>query len=154
MIEVENGDKKFTERVVAAALREFGIKKSDVTVSVFFVSAEKIRELNRETRNVDRVTDVLSFQQLEEVLPFNKRNFHDYDKNEDGSVFLGEIFVCPERAMEQAEEYGHSYARETGFLLCHGVLHLLGFDHMTEEDAEIMNGYSEKILQKLKLRRD
>ena len=108
--------------------------KYDCEVSVTFTDNESIRELNREYRDIDRPTDVLSFPM---------------DDEGDDSV-LGDIVISLERAMEQAEEYGHSLAREISFLTVHSCLHLLGYDHETgEEDEKEMFGKQEEILNKL-----
>ena len=106
----------------------------DCEVSVTFTDNESIRELNREYRDIDRATDVLSFPM---------------DDEGDNSV-LGDIVISLERAKEQAEEYGHSLSREISFLTVHSVLHLLGYDHETvEEDEKEMFAKQEDILNKL-----
>ena len=89
-------------------------------ISVTFVSLEEIHELNREYRQVDSPTDVLSFPQ-----------FDDLDElPEEGEIMLGDVVICSDRAKEQAEEFGHSFEREIIYLFVHSVLHLLGYDHM------------------------
>ena len=113
-------------------------------IDVSLVGDEEIHEINRDYRSVDRVTDVISFA------------FND-DKSEEGIIadpeiphMLGEIFICVPRALDQAKEIGNSSDREMKFLFCHGLLHLLGYDHMKEEDAKIMFPLQDKILDAVK----
>ena len=110
-------------------------KVKNATFSIVFVGNEKIQEINRNYRNIDKVTDVISFafEDNEEIVYNNLR-------------FLGEIFICIPKMIEQAEEYGHSEIRELAFLTVHGLLHLLGYDHMEKNDEEIMFKLQEVIL--------
>lgn len=130
---------------------------SDVSLSaeVIFTDEEEIRKLNAETRSVDAVTDVLSFPALDGIKgkKIKKSNF-PYDADDEGGLFIGSIAVCVKRAKEQAEEYGHGYDRELYYLVAHGILHLLGYDHMVEEDKLEMRLKEEKVLKKLNLTRD
>ena len=132
------------ERACYATLSQQDIFTVDLTV----VDGETIRALNSSARGVDRVTDVLSFPCFEGLkLPVAEEDFSDCDY--DGKrVMLGSIMICRERAGEQAEEFGHSYARELGFLTCHGLLHLLGFDHIEKEDEEVMTAHQREIMDK------
>ncbi|MDE5602142.1 MAG: rRNA maturation RNase YbeY, partial [Clostridia bacterium] len=109
--------------------------------------------LNNSARGVDKVTDVLSFPCFDKLpLPVKENSFQDCDY--DGKrVMLGSIMICRQRAQEQAEEFGHSYARELGFLTCHGLLHLLGFDHIEKDDEEIMTAHQREIMRITKLLR-
>lgn len=120
---------------------------NNAEVSVTFVNNEEIREINREYRNIDKPTDVISFaleeSTEEEVMIIG----------EDIPVVLGDIIISVERAKEQAEDYNHSFERELGFLAVHGFLHLLGYDHMTEEDEKIMFQKQEDILGEFNLGR-
>lgn len=134
-----------------------GFVQSDVRLAfeVEFVSEEEIRELNRETRNIDKVTDVLSYPALDEIKgkKLCKKDY-PYSLDEEGNLLVGSIAVCVKRAKEQAEEYGHSYQRELHYLIVHGVLHCLGYDHMTDEDKAEMREREELILQKLGITRE
>ena len=123
-------------------------------VDLTVVDAETIRSLNASARGVDKVTDVLSFPCFDKLqLPVKEDGFCDADY--DGKrVMLGSIMICRERAHEQAEEYGHSYARELGFLTCHGVLHLLGFDHIEKDDEEVMTKYQRVVMDGVRLKRN
>lgn len=102
-----------------------------VEVSVSFVDGEEIRELNRDYRGVDRVTDVLSF-------PMDMA-FDDYRN-------LGDVIINTEKVKEQAEEFGHSYRRELTYLTVHSLLHLVGYDHMEEDEKRIMREREEELL--------
>lgn len=117
----------------------------NVAVSVNFVSAEEIRRLNAAHRNVDRKTDVLSFPNLDKVAAQKLADFSA--EIVDGQLFLGDIVICREVAKKQAKEYGHSVKREICFLALHGLLHLLGYDHIKSEDEKIMQEVADKILQ-------
>ena len=114
-------------------------------VSVTIVDDEGIRRLNRDFRQVDRPTDVLSFPQWEPGEPMEGAG--------DGPVPLGDIVISFPRAREQADAYGHSLEREIGFLAVHGFLHLLGYDHETEEEERRMFARQEEILGRVGLRR-
>ncbi len=120
------------EKCIYAALveEEFSF---DAEVNLMLVDNEEICRINREQRNIDRATDVLSFPMLEQEN--GETVIYDEDFVE-GRVLLGDIVISAERAMEQAEEYGHSFQREIGFLAVHSVLHLLGYDHETSEEEE------------------
>lgn len=108
---------------------------SNKEFNIIFVTKEEIQRLNREFRKIDRVTDVISFALIDDK---------DIIKTDE----LGDIFICLDKAFEQAKEYQHSENREVCFLAVHGYLHLCGFDHMTKEDEEIMFSKQEEILQK------
>ena len=117
-----------------------------------FVDEEEIRRLNRETRSVDKVTDVLSYPSLDGIKgePLYAEDY-PYELDEEGNLFVGSVAVCVKRAEEQAEEYGHSLRREMHYLLTHGVLHCLGYDHMTDEDKAEMREKEEYVLKKMRI---
>ena len=118
----------------------------DCSVEVLIVDADEIKELNNEMRNIDRVTDVLSFPMFE--------NVDQMEADEDGFVFLGSMVICDTRAKEQAEEYGHSLEREAAFLAVHSTLHLLGYDHeLGKEQEDEMFFKQEQVLQLMGLKR-
>lgn len=110
------------------------------------VSLEEIHRINKEYRNIDRPTDVISFA-FEDDFEGETKIVASDDLPRD----LGEIFICSDVCINQAKEYGHSLDREMSFLTCHGLLHLLGYDHMTKEDEEVMFGIQDKIMDLLKL---
>ena len=120
----------------------FNTVDDDREFNVIFTTNEEIRNINREYRNIDRVTDVISFALLDN----DEANYNAQDE-------LGDIFICIDRAMEQAKDYGHSIEREVGFLSVHGYLHLCGYDHMTEADEQVMFARQDEILNKAKLYR-
>ncbi|MCR5514263.1 MAG: rRNA maturation RNase YbeY [Bacilli bacterium] len=114
--------------------------KENYEVDVSLVDDEAIHQVNRDYRNVDRVTDVISFAFNDDKDPKDQINSLDVQK------MLGEILICLPQAKRQAAEIGNSLERELSFLFTHGLLHLLGYDHMTPEDEAIMFPLQEKIL--------
>ena len=146
-------DKSFIDEIYKATLKHFNLK--DVfEVEITIVGEKRIKSVNAATRSIDKVTDVLSFPNTEFKFPFNE-NDYAYAKNpETGKIMLGELMLCEKRAISQAKEYGHSVAREFGFLVLHGLLHLMGFDHIKKEDEVVMMSHAEEILKGLKLNRD
>ncbi len=143
--------RELIKKAARASLGYFGLR-DDVEVSVMLTDNEGIRSLNNLHRGIDRATDVLSFPMFEYD---EKGDIHeDYAEfNEMGEIVLGDIVISLERAREQAEQYGHSFEREVGFLTVHSMLHLLGYDHMTHEDEDEMFGYQKEILDKMGLER-
>jgi probable rRNA maturation factor len=145
--EVTDQQSEEIEKVLNFAADKLKVEKGS-EVSVTFVSNERIQEINREYRNKDSVTDVISFA-LEEVGEGEVK----LTGASDIPRILGDIVISPERAREQAEEYGHSFMREFGFLAVHGFLHLLGYDHMTEEEEKEMFTLQKEILDDYGLKR-
>ncbi len=126
-------------------------------VSVTVVGDEEIKELNKRLRGIDAVTDVLSFPLIEYESPACFAGFDDRGElfNPDtGELMLGDIVININRVISQAEEYGHSERREFCFLVAHSMLHLFGYDHMEDDEREIMEAGQEKILEKLGITRD
>ena len=126
------------KEVLAEALADHDIDNEDIEVSLSVVTPEEIRGLNRDYRDNDSVTDVLSFPQFEDI----------NDIPDDIPVMLGDVVICDEKVREQSIEYGHSYERELIYLFTHSILHLLGYDHMDDEDRNVMREEEEKILEK------
>lgn len=120
---------------------------SKVCVSVNFVSEDEIQKLNNEFRNIDKVTDVLSFPNLNKKANQKLHEFENMADFDTNLLFLGDIIICKNVARRQAKEYGHSFRREVSFLALHGLLHLLGYDHIEKEEEKVMTSLSEKILQ-------
>ncbi|MBR6537969.1 MAG: rRNA maturation RNase YbeY [Lachnospiraceae bacterium] len=148
--------KELTERVINGALDYIGCPY-EAEVNVLFTDNESIREINRENRDIDAPTDVLSFPMgeysepgvfdtLEEEQP---EVFHP----ETGELMLGDIVISVDRVLSQAEEFGHSVERELGFLLAHSILHLCGFDHMEEEERLVMEEKQRQIMDALQIYR-
>lgn len=127
--------------------------KDKCEISVTLVDNERIREINKEFRNIDSPTDVLSFPMVEMIDGSVITTDGDYDLDE-GLLLLGDIVMSLEKAGEQALEYGHPYEREIAFLLTHGVFHLLGYDHQNDAQEAIMLGKQEEVLLKLGLARE
>ena len=145
-----------TERsALEKAMSDFVETDVPVVVECILASEDEIRSLNREQRGIDRITDVLSFPALDGIFekPLKKSDF-PYDIDEDGRLFLGSVVLCKKRAEEQAEEYGHSVKREIHYLCVHGFFHLLGYDHMTDEDKAKMRKKEEAVMKKLQIARD
>lgn len=146
-------EKSLMKKVEKAVFDRLG-QDNFFTLDIAVVDENTIKEFNRETRGVDAVTDVLSFPYFEKLaLPVTKDQFLDSDF-ERGRVCLGSVMICRKRAYEQAEEYGHSVEREMGFLTCHGFLHVLGFDHVIEDDEKIMFPLQDEIMDKVGLKRN
>lgn len=151
--ELENNIKK----MIDFTLREEKLI-IDYEVSVIFVDNNQIKKLNNQFRGIDRITDVLSFPMLEyekgKVYKqlYTDHVFSDYDLD-DGKLVLGDIALSLEKAMEQSKEFGHSFQREVCYLLIHSVLHLLGYDHIDDEDKVVMRKNEEYILNKFNINR-
>ena len=125
----------------------------DAEISITFTDNENIRILNREHRGIDRETDVLSFPMIE----FDEDgNADDFGLEYDGDfLLLGDIVISTEKAISQAEEFGHSLKRELAFLTAHSMLHLLGYDHeISEEDENLMFSKQNEILEELNITRE
>ena len=140
---LEEGIMDNIEAVIKECLEYEGYL-DDYEVSLSFVTNDEIKELNNNFRGIDKVTDVLSF-------PMMTEDDFDIEYEEES---LGDIVISIERASEQADEYGHSLEREICFLVCHSMFHLLGYDHMEENEAKDMHEREEAVLQKLSITRD
>lgn len=125
----------------------------EATVSVLLTDNEGIHAMNKEFREVDRPTDVLSFPNVDYEAPADfsgiEDMIEDYFDPESGELCLGDIVISIDKVYEQAEEYGHSPLREYAFLVAHSMLHLLGYDHMVEDEAKVMEAKQEEILSAL-----
>jgi len=127
-----------------------------VNVNLTFVTNEEIRELNKLTRNIDKVTDVLTYPYVD-LKVGKKLKLADYKANVDfdsGLLTIGDIYICLDRAKEQAKEFNHSLRREVCFLLCHGLLHIAGYDHIQKADEEQMTSKQEEIMNELGITRE
>lgn len=131
--------KETLERVCLKSLQyeEFN---EDCEISLSIVTNDEIHDINKQFRNIDSPTDVLSFPQL------TFEEGEEADVNENGEIVLGDIIISIDRAKEQAEEYGHSLKRELAFLSVHSMLHLMGYDHMVPEEEEDMFRRQKEIL--------
>ncbi len=145
-VKVPSGVRLLIRRCCNAVLLMEGFDDS-VEISVRFVDNDQIKELNAQYRNIDKETDVLSF-------PLGENG--EYDRNpSSGAILLGDIVISMQKAMEQADEYGHSLDREVAFLTVHSMLHLLGYDHVDGGmDAVRMREKEETVLTQLGLKRN
>ena len=149
VIEITDEIYQVIENVVNKALECEKFNK-DCMVSVTVVDNNQIHQLNNEFRGIDRPTDVLSFP----VLEFEDgKIIENHGDCFEGKLILGDVILSAEKAKEQSIEYGHSLQREIGFLVCHSILHLLGYDHETEEDRAVMRQKEEASLELLGLTR-
>ena len=135
------------KRVFDECFEEEKIEDSKLYITVTFTNPENIQKINKEYRNIDKATDVLSFPMFEKKELENKIQEKDF-LHED---ILGDIVISIEKVKEQAKEYGHSFERELSYMLVHGFYHLMGYDHIEEEDKKEMRKKEEKILEKLKI---
>ncbi|MDK8180986.1 rRNA maturation RNase YbeY [Paenibacillus sp. UMB4589-SE434] len=141
------------ELILAEAAHMEGVTEGEVALT--FVDDERIHELNRDYRGIDRPTDVLSFALNESTDEELDILYEVEDESELLTIgdMLGDIIISTERAQAQAEEYGHSLEREIGFLFVHGFLHLLGYDHQDDESERVMMDKQEAVLAKVGLTR-
>lgn len=129
----------------------------EAEVSLTLTDNQEMHRLNREFRQIDRSTDVLSFPMVDFPAPASYDHLEEAEDCFDpdsGELLLGDIVISVERAQEQAQEYGHSLLREYAFLIAHSMLHLLGYDHMTPEEAAVMEGKQEAALTALGITRE
>ena len=142
------------DKIADAVYKKLG-QTDKLSIELDFVSPEEIQTLNREYRGVDRVTDVLSFPYLDGVKGkvIRREDVGDDSDDETDSVLIGSVCINPERAKEQAEEYGHSLKREVYYLALHGFLHCFGFDHVEKADEEEMTALANEIMDSLDIKR-
>lgn len=131
------------EEGAVLCVQEEDIDPELVEISLTLVDAEEIRILNRDYRNVDKVTDVLSFPQFDDL----------NELSEDEEILLGDVVICRQQAEAQAEEYGHSVEREMVYLFVHSVCHLLGYDHMEEDEKAEMRAKEEAVMERIQVTR-
>ncbi len=138
------------KKVVEQCFKEEKLENSKLYISITLTTPKHIREINCQYRNVDKETDVLSFPMFEKKEideKIEKQNFEHED-------VLGDIVISIEKVKGQAEEYGHSFERELSYMVVHGFYHLMGYDHIKEEDKIVMRPKEEKILNQLGIKRD
>ena len=150
---VETQENKEHEKIIKLVLKkcfeEENMDKLGLYVSVTLTCPSYIRKINREHRNIDKETDVLSFPMFEKE-EIDKMILEQKNAVQD---VLGDIVISVDRVKEQAMEYGHSFERELSYMVVHGFYHLMGYDHMNEEEKTIMRAKEENILNKLKITR-
>ena len=137
------------KRVLKQCFKEEGLENSKLYISVTLTNPENIHKINKKYRNVDRATDVLSFPMFEkeEIQELIKENYQVDD-------VLGDIIISIPRVKEQAIEYGHSFERELSYMCVHGFYHLMGYDHIRDEDKKEMRAKEDEVLNILKITRD
>ena len=152
-LNVEKGQEDWeaiVKKVLDKCFEEEGWLDSKLIMTITFTTPEEIRKINKKYRKIDKATDVLSFPM------FEKDELDEKIKNGDFPYedVLGDVIISIEKVREQAEEYGHSFERELSYMLVHGFYHLMGYDHIEEEDKKIMRPKEEKILNELKITRE
>ena len=149
-LEENNAYEKIIKKVVEQCFKEEKIEESKLYISITLTTPQNIHKINKQYRNVDNETDVLSFpifekKELDEKIKTKKFEYED---------ILGDIVISIDRVKEQAKEYGHSFEREFAYMLVHGFYHLMGYDHIKEEDKAIMRPKEEKVLKRLGITRE
>ncbi len=138
------------KKVVEQCFKEEKLENSKLYISITLTTPEHIHDINKQYRNVDKETDVLSFPMFEKEELEQKIKSQDFGHED----ILGDIVISIEKVKGQAKEYGHSFEREFSYMIVHGFYHLMGYDHIKEEDKVIMRPKEENILNKLGIRRD
>lgn len=154
--EIDKDTKKLLKKIAKQTFKNNGQKLRKLEVAIEFVYDDEMQELNSATRNIDETTDVLSFPNLNDVFgkTINIKNFPNDINPENGKVVVGDVVINLNRAQEQAGSFGHSLTREISYLMVHGLLHLLGYDHIDKLDASIMRAQEEQVLAKFNLKRN
>ena len=136
------------EKVIGQAFLEEKIETINLYINIILTNPENIRNINKQYRNIDKETDVLSFPMFEkEEIENMKKDGNDIHEP------LGDIIISIERVKQQAEEYGHSFERELAYMLIHGFYHLMGYDHMNDDDKKQMRKKEEIVLNNLNINR-
>ena len=146
-IEKKEEYEKTIEKVLQQCFKEEKLEKSNLYITITLTNSEAIREINREYRNIDKATDVLSFPMFEKDELETKINNNIFVHEE----VLGDIVISIPKVEEQAVEYGHGFERELSYMVVHGFYHLMGYDHINEDDKKKMRPKEDKILNKLKI---
>ena len=138
---------ELSKKVIEKCFEVENIQNKNLYINVIFTTPQKIKELNKQYRNIDKETDVLSFPMYEKEEILLKKDDTEPDT-------LGDIIISIEQVKKQSEEYGHSFKRELSYMLVHGFYHLMGYDHLEEEDKKAMRSKEEFVLNELKLIRE
>lgn len=152
-LNVEKGQEDWeaiVKKVLDKCFEEEGLLDSKLIMTITFTTPEEIRKINKKYRKIDKATDVLSFPMFEKDELDEKIKSGDFPYED----VLGDVIISIEKVREQAEEYGHSFERELSYMLVHGFYHLMGYDHIEEDDKKIMRPKEEKILNELKITRE
>ena len=135
------------KKVLEQCFKEEKLENSKLYITITLTNSENIRKINKEYRNIDKATDVLSFPMYEKEELEEKIAKQHYEHED----VLGDIVISIEKVEEQAKEYGHGFERELSYMIVHGFYHLMGYDHIEEEDKKKMRPKEEKILNTLKI---
>lgn len=138
---------KLAEKVIEKCFEVENIKNKNLYINVIYTTSQKIKEINKQYRNIDKETDVLSFPMYEKEEILLKKDNTEPDT-------LGDIIICIEQVKKQANEYSHSFERELSYMLVHGFYHLMGYDHLEDKDKKVMRDKEEFILNNLNIVRD
>ena len=152
-LNVEKGQEDWeaiVKKVLDKCFEEEGLLDSKLIMTITFTTPEEIKKINKKYRKIDKATDVLSFPMFEKDELDEKIKSGDFPYED----VLGDVIISIEKVREQAEEYGHSFERELSYMLVHGFYHLMGYDHIEEEDKKIMRPKDETILNELKITRE
>ena len=149
-------DTEATAKTVTEAALDYIGCPYEAEINLLLTTNEEIREMNRMFRQIDKPTDVLSFPMLEYETPgdfsFVEEEAEAFNP-ESGELMLGDIVISKEKVLAQAEAYGHSPKREFAFLIAHSMLHLFGYDHMEEEERQVMEAKQREIMEKVQISR-
>lgn len=150
-------DTEATAKTVTEAALDYIGCPYEAEINLLLTTNEEIREMNRMFRQIDKPTDVLSFPMLEYEMPGDFSGFEEQGEEafnpESGELMLGDIVISKEKVLEQAEAYGHTPHREFAFLIAHSMLHLFGYDHMEEEERQVMEAKQREIMEKVQISR-
>lgn len=151
-------DTKETAELMVEAALDYAGCPYEAEVNLLLTTDADIQEMNKAYREIDRPTDVLSFPMLEYEVPGEFEVFEEETSDafnpESGELMLGDIVISKEKVLAQAEAYGHSPRREFAFLIAHSMLHLFGYDHMEEEEREVMEQKQREIMEKVQIPRE
>ena len=148
-VEEKDSHEDLIDRVVDKCFEIENLDENKVYVAITLTTPEEIREINKEFRKIDKETDVLSFPIFEKKdIDMLRKNGEIVDEDMPQDV-LGDIIISMKKVEEQAKEYGHSVERELAYMVVHGFYHLMGYDHMVEEDKKVMREKEEKVLESL-----
>lgn len=148
-IEEKKEYEAIVKKVLTQCFKEEGLENSKLYITITLTTPENIQKINKEYRNIDKATDVLSFPMFEKDELDEKIQRKAFEHED----ILGDIIISIEKVEEQAKEYEHSFERELSYMLVHGFYHLMGYDHIKEEDKLMMRPKEEKILTDLKINR-
>ena len=137
------------KKVVEECFKTENLVDSKMYINIILTTSENIKEYNKKYRNIDKETDVLSFPMFEKDELKEKINNKDFQTID----VLGDMIISIPKVEEQAKEYGHSFERELAYMVVHSFYHLMGYDHMVEEDKTEMRAKEENVLNKLKITR-